>query len=159
MALSLDLHLTWHCQSLKNCCKSEAAQILSEFHLASNIFMARRAITQQPLWGWLPKEFHHQDLGNLLSIPEEFHHGFKICVVVSRKETMVEDSGRSYCAIYISINGCRVEEIIQSVYIIQSEHLLILHCELLNKEDGMLEQNSKILFEFSTTSQDIDTVH
>ena len=53
--------------------------------------------------------------------------------------------------------NCRTESIVTRLPYIRAEHLFIFPYELLDKE-GWLEQNNEILFQFSTSSRNIDVI-
>ncbi|XP_013608605.1 PREDICTED: disease resistance protein RML1A-like [Brassica oleracea var. oleracea] len=125
---------------------------------------ARRLITQQSSRVCLPgrnvpAEFHHRAIGNFVAICSNAYR-FKICAVISPKQVMVEDQDIELLC-HILINGCPMKSPLKNKYdlgiTIQSEHLFIFPSTLLTV-DRRPEQYSEILFEFSTTSQDIEVI-
>ncbi|WZZ86016.1 hypothetical protein YC2023_114595 [Brassica napus] len=125
---------------------------------------ARRLITQQSSRVCLPgrnvpAEFHHRAIGNFLAICSNAYR-FKICAVISPKQVMVEDQVIELLC-HILINGCPMKIPLKNIFdleiTIQLEHLIIFPSTLLTV-DRRPEQYSEILFEFSTTSQDIEVI-
>lgn len=125
---------------------------------------ARRAIIQQ---SWhasclpgrdIPAEFNHQAIGNSLTISSNACGGFKMCLMVSPKSEM-KDATCIKLICGISINGCSTENWIFPISfgVPQSEHLAIFYSKIL-REDDDVEQYSEILFEFSSSSQDIEII-
>ncbi|KAL0741488.1 hypothetical protein Bca4012_083001 [Brassica carinata] len=126
---------------------------------------ARRVITQQSSRVCLPgrnipAEFHHRAIGNFLTIYSDAYQ-FKLCAVVSPKQVRVEEDHGIELLCHILINGSPMKSPMKSRYdleiTIQSEHLFIFPSTML-KEDQQLEQHSKILFKFSTTSQNMEII-
>ncbi|CAF2039166.1 unnamed protein product [Brassica napus] len=125
---------------------------------------ARRLITQQSSRVCLPgrnvpAEFHHRAIGNFVAICSNAYR-FKICAVISPKQVMVEDQVIELLC-HILINGCPMKSTLKNKFdveiTIQLEHLIIFPSTLLTV-DQRPEQYSEILFEFSTTSQDIEVI-
>uniref|UniRef100_M4EFU7 ADP-ribosyl cyclase/cyclic ADP-ribose hydrolase n=1 Tax=Brassica campestris TaxID=3711 RepID=M4EFU7_BRACM len=125
---------------------------------------ARRLITQQSSRVCLPgrnvpAEFHHRAIGNFVAICSNAYR-FKICAVISPKQVMVEDQVIELLC-HILINGCPMKSTLKNKFdveiTIQLEHLIIFPSTLLTV-DRRPEQYSEILFEFSTTSQDIEVI-
>ncbi|CAL9237527.1 unnamed protein product [Arabidopsis halleri] len=120
---------------------------------------ARREIAELPSLACLPgrtvpAQFDHQALGNSLTIRSD-HKEFRVCAVVSPKQKMEEECELS-CRIHL--NGCLiVSGIVHNVYRITTKHLFISDCNIL-EEDGCLEQDNEISFEFITSSEDIDVI-
>ncbi|KFK38032.1 hypothetical protein AALP_AA3G061500 [Arabis alpina] len=115
---------------------------------------AQRVITHQSRDAILPgrnvpEEFGHRAIGNSLTIPLGTGR-FRICVVVSPKQQMVEYANlvcRKSC------NGFPIEEeTIQYIPELQTDYLFIRHSILPDKLE------SEVLLEFSTTSKDIDVI-
>ncbi|XP_019085241.1 PREDICTED: disease resistance protein RML1A [Camelina sativa] len=103
----------------------------------------------------IPAEFNHPAIRNSLTIRSNFY-GFRICVVVSPKQQMEEAHSALLCRIHL--NGSLVDKnIVHDLPYLQTEHLFIFQSELFDK-DGWLEQDNEILFEFSTTPQDINII-
>ena len=120
----------------------------------------RRIITTQSLQACLPGrqipvEFTHRAIGNSLTILSNCY-GFRFCVGLSPKKH-IEGTVNLLCRICIS--GCPIDEnIVLRLPIIQGEHLFISHSDLLGKGIIQLDMEKEILFEFSTTSHDIDII-
>ncbi|CAN7090704.1 unnamed protein product [Brassica rapa subsp. narinosa] len=164
---SLKRLIVWKCESL--------AEILVSFPSDSKIEdlcfpdcvklgpEARRVITQQRschqfLPGRdMPAEFTHRVIGNSLTISSNACGRFKICVIFSAKSE-IEDAIDIDLICRISINGCPKENCIVSLLDgVRSEHLAIFYSETL-REYEEVEQYSKILFEFSSSSQNIEII-
>ncbi|CAA7053871.1 unnamed protein product [Microthlaspi erraticum] len=121
---------------------------------------ARRAITQPSVSAYLPgreipAEFNHRAIGNYMIVPSSFCK-FRFCVVVTPIQEMVETYFSLVCR--IRINGSSLEEnIVEDLPDIKSEHLFMYPYEFLD-EDGWLEQDKEILFEFSNPSQEVSII-
>ncbi|CAH8360882.1 unnamed protein product [Eruca vesicaria subsp. sativa] len=120
---------------------------------------ALRVITQQPfleiacLPGCeIPAEFDHRARGNSLTITSSLGR-FRVCLVVTPKPHTKVGNVDLLCS--MSLNGYPItENSVTKLPYIRGEHLFILPYELLD-EDGWLEQDNEILFNFSTSSQNV----
>ncbi|KFK40483.1 hypothetical protein AALP_AA2G001700 [Arabis alpina] len=100
------------------------------------------------LLGWtIPADFDHRAEGNFLTIRSDID-SFRIFAVVSPKQD-IEDC-ELVCR--IRLNGCPIEEeIVYHVSPLDIEHLFIYEA-FLSENDGWIEQNNEISFDFSTSS-------
>ncbi|KAG7585198.1 Winged helix DNA-binding domain superfamily [Arabidopsis thaliana x Arabidopsis arenosa] len=120
----------------------------------------RRIITTQSLQACLPGrqipvEFAHGAIGNSLTILSNCY-GFRFCVVLSPKK-YIEGTVNLLCR--IRLIGCPIDEnIVLRLPIIQADHLFISHSDLFGKGIVHLELEKEILFEFRTTSRDIEVI-
>ncbi|RID44597.1 hypothetical protein BRARA_I01381 [Brassica rapa] len=155
--------------------KCESVETLVPFPSDSQIFLlffpncfklgpeARRIISQQRschqfLPGRdMPAEFTHRVIGNSLTISSNACGRFKMCVIFSPISEM-EDTIDIDLMSRISINGCPKKNCIVSLLDgVRSEHLAIFYSEIL-REYEEVEQYSEILFEFSSSSQNIEII-
>ncbi|CAA7034485.1 unnamed protein product [Microthlaspi erraticum] len=152
----------------------ESLETLTCFHIDSgiedlnfpNCFKlgqeARRVITQQTFCKIaclpgkeMPAEFDHRALGSFLTIPSVFYR-FRVCLLVTPKPHTYGGFVSVMCR--TSLNGCLIaEEMIESLSCIRREHLFIFPYELF-EEDGWLEQDNEVLFQFSVSSDQLEIV-
>ncbi|WZZ13238.1 hypothetical protein YC2023_106327 [Brassica napus] len=165
---SLTQLLVLNCESLET-----LVPFPSDSHIEDIYFLdcfklgpeARREIIQKSWWACLPgrdipAEFNHRAIGNSLTISSKAY-GFKMCVIVSPKSEM-EDANDIELMCRISISGFPVKNSKISLSSrfssrVQSEHLFLLYANKL-REDDKVEQYSETLFEFSSSSQDIEII-
>ncbi|KAJ0265709.1 Disease resistance protein RML1A [Hirschfeldia incana] len=148
----------WNCESLETLEPFPLGSEIENLYFTDCLKLdeeARRIIIQQRscqafLPGRnIPAEFNHRAIGNSLTICSNACSGFKMCVIVSPKSEM-EDAEDIELMCCISRNGCPTENFIFPLPSeVQSEHLAIFH------SDDVIEQYSEILFEFSSSTQDV----
>ncbi|KAL0693906.1 hypothetical protein Bca4012_061086 [Brassica carinata] len=162
---SLTLLMVWNCESLETLAPFPSDSRI-EYLCFSNCFKlgqeARREIMQlQSCLAYLPgrdipAEFNHRAIGNSLTITSNACSRFKMCVVTFPKSEMEEGT---YIELMcrISVNGCPTENfILHLAFGVQSEHLAIF-CTKTNIL-GEDEQYSEILFELSSSLQDLEII-
>ncbi|KAF8054566.1 hypothetical protein N665_1325s0001 [Sinapis alba] len=161
---SLTVLLVYNCESLETLVVPFPSDSQIDYLCFLNCFKlgpeARRAITEPPSWAILPgrdipaEEFNHRAIGNSLTISSKGGYAFRMCVIVSPKSEMEKDRfGELMCR--ISKNGCPMENcIFHTSFDLESEHLAIFYSEILREE----EQYSEILFEFSSSFQDLEII-
>ncbi|CAH8392706.1 unnamed protein product [Eruca vesicaria subsp. sativa] len=162
---SLTSLFVWNCESLETLVPFPSDSRIEYLSFLDCLKLdpgARRAILQQSRRACvpgrdIPAKFNHRAIGNSLTITSNAC-GFKMCFIVSPKSEM-EYGNCIELVCRISINGCpKGNCIFPLLFRVHSEHLVIFYCDIPQEDDDEVEQSHQILFEFSSSSQEMEFI-